>query len=183
MPGLIVARDILEGKGQQWLWDAINKAIDDVYDESEDFYTNNMRFRKVRESLVGDALKSLDIDKYPPRPSATSSPLDSPSFDDLTAILSRAHAPTYVEEDDDPEVMDVLYDSFTGDYSVYWTKKYEEEVYACLIKIIQEHGLDGWRRARWLVYEKVSTILKRSKQQELVIYLFCTSTPNAKWEV
>lgn len=163
-PGLIAARDILVGKGQQWMWDAINKVISDdmerIYGDSDYNSGRSNSHGRERESLVDYALKTLG--KYPPRPSATSSPPKSPLFHALTATLARAHEPTYVPGEDDPEVIEIHFDGFTGDASVNWTQKYNEEVYACLIKIIQEHGLDGWMRARWLVYDQVS-VSKQSK--------------------
>ncbi|KJA25719.1 hypothetical protein HYPSUDRAFT_37160 [Hypholoma sublateritium FD-334 SS-4] len=156
-PGLIATKDMLAGRGQQWMWDAINKVIsEDMEVRYGDSDYNSGRSKsshgKERESLVDYALKTLD--KYPPRPSGTLAPIESHSFHALITTLARAHAPTYVQGQDDPEVIEIHTDGFTGEESVYWTEKYNEEVYTCLIKIIQDHGLDGCMRARWLVYDQ-----------------------------
>ncbi|KJA25718.1 hypothetical protein HYPSUDRAFT_37159 [Hypholoma sublateritium FD-334 SS-4] len=157
-PGLIAMRDLLVGRGQQWMWNAINKVISNKWEAK---YGRKLR-RRDRESLVDCALKILDM-KYPPRPTTTSSSPESSSFQALIATLTRAHSPTYEPGYDDPEVIKFHFDGFTGEHLVHWTQKYSDEVYACLIKIIQEHGLDGWMRARWLVYDQVSRTFKQSQ--------------------
>lgn len=91
--------------------------------------------------MVEAALKWLP---YPERP--TSPAPESPSFNALNSILDGA--PVYISVDED---------GFTNEICVSWNRQYTDKLYACLIDVIHDHGLDGWKNARWLVYDKVST--------------------------
>ncbi|KAF8199116.1 hypothetical protein BJ912DRAFT_950960 [Pholiota molesta] len=135
-PNLIRIKEMMEGRGEKWLWDALNN----VFKE----YESGPR-RSERESLMSCAFDTLQ--DYPRRPTSPP-PSDSVSFNALNELLADApsgyHGPG----------IEVYYDHFTGDESVDWIKPYKDNVYDCLDKVLNEHGVDGLEKARWLVYDK-----------------------------
>ncbi|KJA25717.1 hypothetical protein HYPSUDRAFT_199441 [Hypholoma sublateritium FD-334 SS-4] len=169
-PRLAAIRQEMLGRGEKWLWDAINAAIDRNFNSPWDFELKEP-VGAERQPIVEAAVRSLA--EYPRRPTSPP-PADSQSFDNLQSVLS--YAPVHGLETPDRRVS---IEYAPGDMTfVSWNLSYTGEVHAALIKIMKEHGLVGWQHARWLVYDKYvacnigGIVCWRSKSQE---WLWCDS--------
>ncbi|KAF9482623.1 hypothetical protein BDN70DRAFT_990977 [Pholiota conissans] len=148
-PKLLQIKAQMEARGQKWLWDAVNEAISDRECECDMFYEANIG-RRGREELMTDALYL----KYPPRP-AFPPPSDSASFAALKNLLEQAaSAESRRSAFDGGKGLEVHEDGFTGYTSVTWRDRYMTDVYDHLDAVKAEHGADGWKMARWIVYDK-----------------------------
>ncbi|KAF9482621.1 hypothetical protein BDN70DRAFT_918976 [Pholiota conissans] len=147
-PALLKIKADMEGRGEKWLWDALNRVIATTEDENDFLYRPLLRDcvgkgAEDREELMMYAFEHLH---YPARPMVESS-LGEPHVD------SRS----WYNDDDDEEVevgFVEVHDPVLGHKSLRWKESYMREVYACLDAVKDEHGMDGRERARWLVYDK-----------------------------
>ncbi|KAF9482624.1 hypothetical protein BDN70DRAFT_408987 [Pholiota conissans] len=139
-PTLLRIKRDMESRGDNWLWDKLERTLND--------YDSEIRTRD-REEMMERALKL----SYPQRP--TSPAPESSSFKALTDLLEEAPSGY-----DDPGV-DKYYDHATGDETVSWNAPYAKKVQGCLDAVKEEHGREGWEKARWLVYDKVCTGILR----------------------
>lgn len=141
--------------GEEWLWDAVNAAINVEFNSLWDFELREP-VGAERQPIVEAAVRSLT--DYPRRPTSPSP--DSQSFNHLKSVL--ALAPVHGLENPDKRVS-IECTPGRGDIKfVSWNLSYTGEVHAALIKIMKEHGLVGWQQARWLVYDKVRKIIRIS---------------------
>jgi hypothetical protein len=88
---------------------------------------------------------------YPARPAETlpaSQPVDA-----LRALLGSP--PDRPRESDGAEDGP----SAPANETIAWDKHYLEKIYGALLDIVSEHGIDGWRSARWEVYDRVRRAL------------------------
>ncbi|KAI0655400.1 hypothetical protein C8Q70DRAFT_1019504 [Cubamyces menziesii] len=95
---------------------------------------------------------------YPPRP-AERLP-SSPAVDSLRTVLDEApRMPKNHRWGEDVEGMETTHHSWPDeDYTYEWNSAYLDRVFAALIEVIGVHGVgdEGWRSARWEVYDKYS---------------------------
>ena len=150
-PELVRKRDYLKANGQLWVWDAYNKAFDNALRQGEAVRLGcSVPRQKLREAALCDLNQSR---KYPPRPSLEQP--TSTSFDNLREVLEDAPVTQgpYVEVDG----ID-WHDHEDGETSVYWAEGYLNRLFTALNAVIDEHGPgeNGWKRARWMVYDTVS---------------------------
>lgn len=137
-------------EGDGWLWAAIDKAINACIDHGNETMWDAVDIRgATRETLVKAALRDF---AYPKRP--TAAPPTSSSFRALGAILEQA--PVHDGGFEESPGLEIYEDFRSGDRDVSWASSYKDNVYAHLIQVVREHGLDGWEHARWLVYDQVS---------------------------
>ena len=152
-PRLATIRQEMLAGGKEWLWDAINLAINLEFDAQWDTESREP-VGTARQEIVQAAVRGLT--DYPPRPA--SPPPDSQSFAELISVLGRAP----VNDPDSNSRGDgvlVEYDLVTDSVqSISWSRSYTGEVHAALIKVMEEHEFLGWQHARWLVYDTVSKI-------------------------
>lgn len=76
----------------------------------------------------------------------------SPSSFTLKEVLDRAPG---LGSDGD-QYVDVVQHWPSGDKHAHWTNPYYTEVFQALIGVIREHGITGWKDARWTVHDAVS---------------------------
>ncbi|KAJ6616349.1 hypothetical protein B0H10DRAFT_1949197 [Mycena sp. CBHHK59/15] len=83
-----------------------------------------------------------------------------PSFTALRDVLDRAAS---LRDEATRDQVDVNECGFTGDHTYFWREVYMEELFKALIAVIKEHGLgeEGWKSARWEVYDKYSECIYR----------------------
>lgn len=96
-----------------------------------------------------------DLPAYPPR---TSEPTPrSAAFEALHAAL--AEAPESGSEGPNLVIYEDCWPRL-GEMHSYWSHDYITRIYQALIDIINAHGVgdDGWRAARWIVYDKVGDL-------------------------
>ncbi|KAH9891867.1 hypothetical protein C8Q73DRAFT_650476 [Cubamyces lactineus] len=141
-----------------WLWEACNR----VLDRDDDFsigdgigpglYTRD----RDREGPMATALRLAKT--YPPRPAGRLP--SSPAIDSLRAILDEApRMPKDHGWGEDVEGMEMTHHAWPDeDYTYEWNSSYLDRLFTALIEVIRMHGVgdDGWRSARWEVYDKYS---------------------------
>ena len=144
----IVTPGLIRVKPQfpRWLWRTCNDALDKVGISDWDVENHGLS-KQQREKALTSALKTL-VPDYPARPDSLLSP--SRSVDKLRDVLDRAPKGT------DDKDMESWEDGFSGETDYYWSNAYLEQLFQALIDVIEEHGIEGWRNARWEVYDKVS---------------------------
>lgn len=131
--------------GDQWLLDRCELALFEVNQSdmgpSPTFWRNGLK-AAVR-----------DLPNYPRRSNPPANP--SSSFTALYALLSNApkreaEGPNMMFQEDNYPRQDERH--------YFWSRAYITKIFEALIDIIRAHGVgdDGWRAARWLVYDKVS---------------------------
>ncbi|KAJ6546695.1 hypothetical protein DFH09DRAFT_926905, partial [Mycena vulgaris] len=111
------------------------------------------QLKQVNQLWLWDAAnKDLSAARtYPPRPDALRPA--SASFTHLREVLGRGALETsqwtYI---------------YQGDETKYWEDRYLDELFAALMAVIEKHGLgeQGWKSARWEVYDKVSPVTSHS---------------------
>lgn len=129
----------------EWLWKACNKSLGIELSGSE------------REQALRTVFGTPGLGPYPTRPT---SPLPvSPSLDNLRAVLDVAPTlPASKNWGKSIEGLEYWDDGFSGDSGYLWAISYREQILRALIEVGKAHGLEqeGWKGARWLVYDKVN---------------------------
>jgi hypothetical protein len=140
-PGL---RELKAQFPADWLWEACNKALQTDDDEYGDLRPSE---RQAALATVFRHPNRPCIGPYPARP-ISSLPSSSNSANALRSVLENASG-----------AIDGDMDGFTGEITRFWTVHYRESLFRALIGVIDEHGCEGWKNARWLVYDKVHSFV------------------------
>lgn len=105
-------------------------------------------------AFLESAVKHLP--QYPPRTAPSDIAMSTASFLALKEVLSEAPG---LEERcfgyDTPNLR-YSYDGFTGEEDLEWNDHYFSRVYERLIDVVREHGSEGWKDARWMIYDTYS---------------------------
>ncbi|EJD48628.1 hypothetical protein AURDEDRAFT_162083 [Auricularia subglabra TFB-10046 SS5] len=123
---------------EPWVW---AKAAEHL-DQREDF--DNLHYRQVlKQGLPHTERNTMPIHKGLHYPVRREEPLPQPSssFEALLSVLAEAGPAGQT-----PRTQDGA--------TVYWPNSYLARVFDALVEVIDEHGLEGWARARWEVYDK-----------------------------
>ncbi|GJE94927.1 hypothetical protein PsYK624_111030 [Phanerochaete sordida] len=129
-----------------WLWRACNTALDKTEDPPDGF--DDVLMPRVanweREAALKGARRLAGT--YPVRPAVPHVP--TPAVERLREVLEQAPKD---KKDKDMEVWEN--DSAEGS-SRNWSERYEAQLFAALIEVIEAHGVAGWESVRWEVYDK-----------------------------
>ncbi|GJE94926.1 hypothetical protein PsYK624_111020 [Phanerochaete sordida] len=134
----------------RWLWRACNARLDRVGDHEYNFGPRGVSHAQ-REAAMRAALATLAA-RYPPRAEEPLAP--SPAADKLRQVLERA------PKDPKDEGMDEWEDGFSGETDYFWGDGYLGELFQALIDVIEAHGIEGWEKARWEVYDKYASCFR-----------------------
>ncbi|KAF5318160.1 hypothetical protein D9619_012119 [Psilocybe cf. subviscida] len=140
-PVLYDMKQVMVRDGKEWLWDRLHHC----FNVQGTHYAGHNEDRRL-ENVITAAMPDF-VMRYDRRPEPDHVDT-SPSFTSLRDVLSRAAR--YYKDSYEYEGLHVQYDPFKVD----WTREYYGEVYIALSKITEEHGVSGWKKARWLVYDK-----------------------------
>lgn len=142
--------DIRRRFSEPWVFEACEKGLN-PHGLDPELYDCDYSV-KDRLQIFPKALTELS--QYPKRPLELLPP--SPSVDALRTVLSEA---PYMPEggDDGPIDMELHEDGASGDMWYTWSKAYTDRLFIALAEVIRAHGVgeDGWKSARWEVYDKV----------------------------
>ncbi|KAI0694703.1 hypothetical protein C8Q76DRAFT_634279 [Earliella scabrosa] len=147
----------IKQKMPEWIWKACNEALEwQDLRNYESLALGGRGFFVRDQDREGPMERALELSRrYPERPK---DPLvSSPSVDMLREVLTTAPAIPKGEAYDEIIHELVRYEDFAGDVSYRWSDAYVGRICSALFGVIQEHGTgdEGWRTARWEVYDKV----------------------------
>lgn len=134
----------MEHRFAPWLWDKCHRHLDHGIDPEYASITSRERTRRMTLALE-------HLPEYPLRPP---SPLPSSySVDKLRKVLDAAPSVDW----DEPVQGEGIetYTNYDTEETYYWCDRYLRKLFRALVRVIEEHGLDGWTAVRWEVYDKV----------------------------
>lgn len=116
----------------EWLWEACNKALDDLPIP----WTERKLWQPFSVTKIVHALNHILLALF-----------------HVSSCLRQSRLRSVLEGASDE--IDENEDGFSGYTFYFWKANYKESLFQALIGVIDEHGLEGWKNVRWLVYDKV----------------------------
>lgn len=158
--------DFREEFGDDWVWDAANKDLDNDGYYQQLYHAGHFNTRErleiLRKALPGCNGRLTTLGPYPRRPT-TPLPASEPT-NALRAVLARVPKkpeddPTSLDNIDVPVGLKVLHNTSPGEPKEHdWNDETSDDIYRALTRVVQELGVAAWKAARWEVRDKVSSI-------------------------